>query len=938
MPSNVAVPAAGPTRSTLASSVRVGSFALLGLLGLTVAPGVAFQLPRMNLAHLAARADVILLGRVEAIESGLDEWGLPATLYRLRATHGVRGARAGDSFSFKQYGVHEPVRVESRWLLPEPEMPRYSLGGTYLLLLTPESDIGFRSPVGGVQGVFAMRPDGTVENGTWNAGLFELSPFYRPLREEDAHLQRIRHQLSVVDATGGGSSPALLSASELVSALQELTRSSTSAPEPRAVARSGTLRLARRGERVSSELSFFPFQGIPHRWDIASASNPQGSLAAITWHPEIGRLSDRVSNVAAVAAIEAAFAEWASDPLNTIVAAQGPSLGVDADARCPGPTCYLNFWQVGNDGLSPVLFDEDGSILQQLTGSRCASAGLGGMSGFTFNPALNRFLVDEGQVLINGILTGALAVSECGFSRPLTLEEFRRTFVHEVGHLLGLFHTVVNGRLLETGEEVPGLGRPTCQDLEVMGTSGVLPDCFPVNTVPRRAERRALEYLYPSAESRSAGIQEAPGTLPLGSASIAGRVWQNDGATPADCVNVIARNLGDPFGDAGAWITGSRNGPDAFDPNLRGVYELHNLDPDASYVIEVGALSAGGAWPTLCAPLPAPPLPEYWSRTETGSSAQDNPACFNAVKADGRSNVDLVLNDSAASSAPCECVADEHTLCLGTGERFQISARFATAQGLRASARVEPITADTGYFWFFDDDNVEAVLKVLDGCSFNDSFWVFAAGLTDVEVELDVLDTQAVLRRAYRNEQGVPFRPILDTVALRGCAAASSASAGTAARSIASALGRAVSRAGASIAGGSRHRSPTGARAARATRTTPVACQNQLEALCLARSRFEVEVAWRSEGDASGRGQAVSLTDDTGYFWFFDEDNVEMVIKVLDACVLNQRFWVFAGGLTDVEIDVLVRDSETGAEKRYSNPPGTAFEPIQDTGAFATCP
>ena len=47
----------------------------------------------------------------------------------------------------------------------------------------------------------------------------------------------------------------------------------------------------------------------------------------------------------------------------------------------------------------------------------------------------------------------------------------------------------------------------------------------------------------------------------------------------------------------------------------------------------------------------------------------------------------------------------------------------------------------------------------------------------------------------------------------------------------------------------------------------------------------------------SGTGTAVPLTSDTGYFWFFGSSNVEAVIKVLNACSLNQRFWVFAGGL-----------------------------------------
>lgn len=44
-----------------------------------------------------------------------------------------------------------------------------------------------------------------------------------------------------------------------------------------------------------------------------------------------------------------------------------------------------------------------------------------------------------------------------------------------------------------------------------------------------------------------------------------------------------------------------------------------------------------------------------------------------------------------------------------------------------------------------------------------------------------------------------------------------------------------------------------------------------------------MEVEWETE-DRRGVAQAVSLTEDTGYFWFFDPDNVELVVKTLDAC------------------------------------------------------
>ena len=107
--------------------------------------------------------------------------------------------------------------------------------------------------------------------------------------------------------------------------------------------------------------------------------------------------------------------------------------------------------------------------------------------------------------------------------------------------------------------------------------------------------------------------------------------------------------------------------------------------------------------------------------------------------------------------------------------------------------------------------------------------------------------------------------------------------------------------------------------------------------LCLNGGRFQVEAQWTANG-TTGAGHAVALTSDTGTFWFFNSANVEVIVKVLNACGLNQRYWFFAGGLTDVKVRLTVTDTQTGKVKLYDNPQRTPFRPIQDTNAFATCP
>ncbi len=106
--------------------------------------------------------------------------------------------------------------------------------------------------------------------------------------------------------------------------------------------------------------------------------------------------------------------------------------------------------------------------------------------------------------------------------------------------------------------------------------------------------------------------------------------------------------------------------------------------------------------------------------------------------------------------------------------------------------------------------------------------------------------------------------------------------------------------------------------------------------LCLGDRRFRLAASWEANGQ-SGTGQAATITRDTGRFSFFDAGNVEVVVKVIDGCGLDDHFWVFAGGLTNVHTTLTVTDTTNNATRTYQNPAGTPFAPIQDTAAF-DCP
>jgi hypothetical protein len=247
---------------------------------------------------------------------------------------------------------------------------------------------------------------------------------------------------------------------------------------------------------------------------------------------------------------------------------------------------------------------------------------------------------------------------------------------------------------------------------------------------------------------------------------------------------------------------------------------------------------------------------------------------------------------SACTSGPSLCLA---------GDRFVAEVTWKDFQGKVGSGRAVSLTGDTGYFWFFDESNVELVVKVLDGRPVNGSFWVFYGALSSVEYTLKITDTATGRVRTYQNPAG-RLASAGDTSAFPAGKAAAPDLAGPVAQEL-----RTETAAAASCVPG-----PTD--------------------LCLNGGRFRVSLDWTAQAN-HGAGQAVSLTPDTGYFWFFAPTNVEVVVKVLDGRGVNGHFWVFYGSLSNVEYRITVTDMQKGTTRTYTNPAGR-FGSFADTSAL----
>ncbi len=115
-------------------------------------------------------------------------------------------------------------------------------------------------------------------------------------------------------------------------------------------------------------------------------------------------------------------------------------------------------------------------------------------------------------------------------------------------------------------------------------------------------------------------------------------------------------------------------------------------------------------------------------------------------------------------------------------------------------------------------------------------------------------------------------------------------------------------------------------------------CVATAERLCLLQNRFAVEVSWTDYAGISGPGIVHPLTGDSGLFWFFNPENVEILVKMVDGCSFNGHYWLYAAATTDVEYHLKVTESARGTIRTFDNPLGTASPAFTSIDAFPCSP
>jgi len=261
-----------------------------------------------------------------------------------------------------------------------------------------------------------------------------------------------------------------------------------------------------------------------------------------------------------------------------------------------------------NGGGVHVIYDTDGQIFQQVLGV-FGVLGIGVLEWVdTDSPEIL-----EAYVILNG------SQVRSGTADP-NAEGFSGVFTHEFGHIANLGHTQANGAAYSfadpnrpRGCAAPWTSGPLAAQIETMypfienTVTGSGPHMASVDRIDDIA---AISNLYP-----------APG-WPENHATIRGKVLLSDEDTEITGVNVIARNVANPFNDFTSYLSGQvtkgQVGPD-------GSFELNGLTPGAEYVLYVDNLVRGGFNIPRFIVLPGPE--EYYNGANESGDGEDDERC-----------------------------------------------------------------------------------------------------------------------------------------------------------------------------------------------------------------------------------------------------------------------------------------------------------------------
>lgn len=349
----------------------------------------------------------------------------------------------------------------------------------------------------------------------------------------------------------------------------------------------------------------------------------------VTWDPDKPVLftPDKgdlglLSNSEAVQTTKDLFQLWEDVPTASITFNQDGQLPEDING-----TNVLNFLNNISGDLSPIIFDDDGSVTDAIfgIGASAVTIGFAGHQLFFQTDDDDVGIIASGRAVMNGLFFDGLPNPS-----DLFLGDFRGTFAHEFGHFIGLVHSQINLENLNINDP-SNVPRMFPVSIEGMGETLHVDDLTSVSS------------LYPiSSFENSTSV-------------ISGRIFLPDGITQLQGANVIARSVSNPKVVAVSSFSGflhlDQSNPDnggSGDPALAGFYEIRGLEP-GDYIVSIeqvdpsfsGASSVG----SLSDPITLPGIPEFYNIGESNDDARECASIISVSKGEVVENIDIVINN-----------------------------------------------------------------------------------------------------------------------------------------------------------------------------------------------------------------------------------------------------------------------------------------------------
>ena len=278
----------------------------------------------------------------------------------------------------------------------------------------------------------------------------------------------------------------------------------------------------------------------------------------------------------------------------------------------------------------------------------------------------------------------------------------------------------------------------------------------------------------------------------------------------------------------------------------------------------------------------------------------------------------LTASAAAADQGP------DYTDCVPSSPQLTFEPGYAVSMCFEYERGGEWVQADaadfglgsrrSGLLWFFEADNAEVLVKVLDGCAVNGHRWVFAAPVTTLAFNLWVEETATGNSWVHRNPRGGRTATTESDLTAFPCGPAAASAA--------------PERAGASLPRPTTDIAQTGAGGTPDCEPEPVTTLAGFTvSMCVEHERDGEVVVTRARDYGLNSRQSALL-------YFFERDNAEVLVKVLDGCALNGHRWVFVAPVTTLAFNLSIDPPGGGASWTHTNSLDRTASARSDLEAF----